>query len=56
MTTALFLLRALSINLTIRDLALLHFGEVLDLFTQTHNDRQPWADLATPEDIKRFFG
>lgn len=56
MTTALYLLRALSIHLTISDLALLHFGEVLDLFTQTHNDRQPWADLATPDDIRRFFG
>lgn len=56
MTTALFLLRALTINLTLKDLATLHFGEVLDMFTETHNDKQPWADIATQEDIEKYFG
>lgn len=62
MTTALFHLRCLEIGLPIRDLELLTIGMVIDMWTESNNDRAE-ADkkgnsdtvrMATQDDYNRF--
>lgn len=54
MTTALFLLRAVQIGLSIQDLDELDFGDVLDMITESSNDGTEYKLLATQEDFDRF--
>lgn len=59
MTTALFHLRCLEIGLPIRDLDLLTIGMVIDIWTESNNDRavERGGDSvreATQEDFNNF--
>lgn len=60
MTTALFHLRCLEIGLPIRDLELLTIGMVLDIWTESMNERNDQEDSdgtireATQEDFDKF--
>lgn len=54
LTTALFVLRAVQIGLSIADLDRLEYGFVIDLLTESGNDGADYAVLATQEDIDRF--
>lgn len=60
MTTALFHLRCLEIGLPIRDLDLLTIGMVIDIWTESLNDRaqgERGGDMvreATQEDFNKF--
>jgi hypothetical protein len=60
MTTALFHLRCLEIGLPIRDLELLTIGMVLDIWTESMNEREDQEDSdgtireATQEDFDKF--
>lgn len=54
MTTALFLLRAAQVGISISDLDLLSIGMVSDMFTESSNDSADYAYLPTQEDIDRL--
>lgn len=62
MTTALFHLRCLEIGLPIRDLELLTIGMVIDMWTESNNDRAEvdkkgggdTVRMATQDDYNRF--
>lgn len=59
MTTALFHLRCLEIGLPIRDLDLLTIGMVIDIWTESNNDRATKKSgdsvrEATQEDFNNF--
>lgn len=61
MTTALFHLRCLEVGLPIRDLELLTIGMVIDIWTESLNDRADSKDgkdgnvrMATQADFNRF--
>lgn len=54
MTTALFVLRAIQIGLTIDDLDCLEYGEVVDLLTETGNDDCDYNTIATQNDFDRW--
>ena len=62
MTTALFHLRCLEIGLPIRDLELLTIGMVIDMWTESNNDRaetdkkgsDDTVRMATQDDYNRF--
>lgn len=54
MTTALFLLRAAQLGLTMADLEELTIGMVMDMFTERLNDDEDYCVLATQEDFDRF--
>lgn len=54
MNTALYMLRAVQIGLSIRDLEELEEGFVLDMLAERHNDTQEYADLPTQADFDRF--
>ena len=57
MTTALYLLRAAQLGISIRDLGLLTVGMVNDMYTEAFNDREgEYAVVADQEDIDRWFG
>lgn len=54
MTTALFLLRAVQIGLTLADLDDLEFGMVMDMATESSNDDAKYNYVATQEDFDRW--
>lgn len=54
MSTALFLLRAAQLGLTMADLDGLTMGMVMDLFTEALNDQEDYCVLATQDDFDRF--
>ena len=54
MTTALFLLRAVELGISIGDLDLLTIGLVLDMWTEKANDDVKYSKVATQEDFDRF--
>ena len=54
MTTALFLLRAVQMGLTLDDLDGLEYGTVVDMMIETGNDDFTWQTVATQEDFDRF--
>ena len=54
MTTALFLLRAVEIGLSVSDLSLLTIGLVNDMFTEKNNDDYKYKEVATQEDYDKF--
>ena len=56
MNTALFLLRATELGLSMADLDCLTIGLVLDMSTEKANDDYDWKTLATQEDMNRFAG
>lgn len=54
MNTALYTLRALQIGLRITDLALLDYGMVLDIITESSNDNYKYKPVATQADFDKF--
>lgn len=56
MTTALFLLRAAQLGISMTDLDLLTVGMVFDMMTEKINDTEvEYARVATQEDIDAWF-
>ena len=54
MTTALFLLRCIQIGLSIRDLDLLTVGLVNDMYIESDNDDQNYAQIGTQAEMDAF--
>lgn len=54
MTTGLYLLRALQNGISIADLELLEYGQVLDIVTEAGNDNEHYDQLATQADFDKF--
>ena len=54
MTTPLFLLRCVQLELSIRDLDLLTIGMVNDMYVESRNDEHKYAVVATQEDMDRL--
>lgn len=54
MTTPLFLLRCVQMGVTISDLELLSVGLVLDMHTESANDREKYDYKATQEDFDKL--
>lgn len=54
MTTALYLLRCVQVGLSIADLDILEYGQVLGMITESGNDSYKYRPLATQEDFDRF--
>ena len=54
MTTALFLLRCIQIGLSIRDLDLLTVGLVNDMYIESDNDDQTYAQIGTQAEMDAF--
>lgn len=54
MTTPLFLLRTVTLGLSIKDMELLTVGLINDMFSEQANDEYPYKVVATQEDYDRF--
>ena len=54
MTTALYVLRAVQVGLSVADLDELEFGDVLDILTEGANDVAEYNQVATQADFDRF--
>lgn len=54
MTTALFLLRAVELGLSMDDLDDLSVGMVSDMLAERSNDDYEWPILGTQEDMDNF--
>jgi hypothetical protein len=54
MTSALFLLRAVQLGLTLDDLDSLEYGTVVDMMTESANDDCQYDQVATQEDFDRW--
>lgn len=54
LTTALFLLRATELGLSMSDLECLEMGTVLDMLIERQNDQCDYAVQATADDIAAF--
>jgi len=54
MTTPLFLLRCVQLGISIRDLDLLTVGLVNDMYIESDNDSESYAQVATQRDYDLF--
>lgn len=54
MTTPLFLLRAVQLGISVRDLDLLTVGMVIDMHTEQANDEFEYPIAATQVDFDKF--
>ncbi len=54
MTTPLFLLRCVQLGISIRDLDLLTVGLVNDMYIESDNDSETYAQVATQRDFDAF--
>lgn len=54
MNTALFLLRAVQLGISLSDLELLTIGMVNDMYTEQLNDEVKYPIRATQEDFDKF--
>lgn len=54
MTTPLFMLRAVQLGISIKDMDLLTIGLILDMYTECSNDNEKYAQAATQDDFDRF--
>lgn len=55
MTTALFLLRAAQVGISVSDMDLLSIGMLNDIYAEAINDQEgEYAQLATQEDMDAF--
>lgn len=52
-TTGLYLLRAYQIGLRFSDLESLETGDIMDMLTESGNDGEQYAYIATQEDFDR---
>lgn len=53
-TTALYLLRAVSLGISIADMSNLSMGMIVDMYIERANDNYDYPQLATQEDIDRL--
>ena len=54
MTTALFLLRCKQVGFTLDEIDNLSAGQIFDVFTESKNDNEDYAQLATQDDFDRL--
>jgi hypothetical protein len=54
LTTALFVLRAVQLGLSLDDLDGMEYGTVIDLMTEAANDNCEYKDLASQDDFDKF--
>ncbi|MBQ1789540.1 MAG: hypothetical protein II008_05150 [Oscillospiraceae bacterium] len=54
MTTPLFLLRCVQLGISIRDLDLLTVGLVNDMYIESDNDEQTYAQIGTQAEMDAF--
>ena len=54
MSTALLMLRAVQLGISVADLDLLTIGMVQDMYTEALNDHEPYAIVATQEHCDAF--
>ena len=54
LTTALFMLRCVQLGISIRDLDLLTVGLVNDMYIESDNDNENYAQVATQRDFDLF--
>lgn len=54
MTSALLVLRAYQMGLTLDDLDSLEYGFLIDMMTESQNDEANYDRVATQEDIDRW--
>lgn len=54
MTTALYELRAVQMGLSLADMELLSMGAVFDMISESLNDTEEYARLATQADFDNF--
>lgn len=54
MTTALFVLRAVQLGLSLDDLDGMEYGTVIDLMTEAANDNCEYKQLASQDDFDKF--
>lgn len=54
MNTAIYLLRVIQIGLRLKDLDVLDYGTVIDMMTESGNDREKYEKRAKQEDFDRF--
>lgn len=54
MSTAILLLRAAQLGVSMADLETLSVGMLLDMYTEAMNDQEDYPVLATQEDFDRF--
>ena len=53
-TTALVMLRALRLGISLRDMELVTIGMINEMYAEAANDTLDWPELATQEDMDRF--
>lgn len=53
-SAALFLLRAVQLGLSMKDLDSISLGMVLDMFTEVGNDKCEYQEIATQDDMDNF--
>lgn len=56
MTTALVMLRAKQLNMSLDELNMITAGDLLDMMTEQSNDAYKYPYKGNQEDIDRFFG
>lgn len=54
MNTAITVLRAIQVGLTLADLDYLDYGELLDILTESGNDQENYQEMATQNDYDKF--
>jgi len=54
MTSALLVLRAFQLGLSLDDLDSLEYGMVMDMLTESQNDGEKYDRVATQEDFDRW--
>lgn len=54
MSTALLLLRAAQVGISMADLDLLTIGMIQDIYVEALNDTADWATVASQEDFDNF--
>lgn len=54
MTTALFVLRAVQLGLSLDDLDGMEYGTVIDMMTESANDDCEYKQIATQADFDKF--
>ena len=55
MTTPLFLLRCIQLGISMGDMELLSIGLINDMYAESRNDECKYAEVATQEDMDRFY-
>lgn len=54
MNTAVIVLRAIQVGLSLADLDYLDYGELVDIITESGNDNEEYQEVATQADYDQF--